>query len=257
MSRIGRLPFGGNPDPGAPHHHPAIMPPAGFVRGAVLCTEPNGPWSLPGWGHYDGPARRASDQLPGGVGALDQHARLDDRPVDPRRRRRTSGGRGRRPASSRGGGSGRPQGDRRTPDQSRGPVGGLRGKDPEPGEGRDGDPALDGADRRGRPDPNDRRRVSRPRARAGARTAGTWASSRTAPVATPRPASGKKNNKTQVWLLDRRGGEAVQLTEIEEGVEAFEWAPDCRRLALVIRDPKPERKPTRAPRRRRRSPLPG
>lgn len=53
---------------------------------------------------------------------------------------------------------------------------------------------------------------------------------------------GKKTKKTaQVWLLNRRGGEAVQLTEVSEGVEAFEWAPDSGRLVLVIRDPKPEK----------------
>ena len=56
------------------------------------------------------------------------------------------------------------------------------------------------------------------------------------------PGSGKKKEKTQVWLLDRRGGEALQLTEVSQGVEAFEWAPDSRRLVLVLRDPKPEKK---------------
>jgi dipeptidyl aminopeptidase/acylaminoacyl peptidase len=49
-------------------------------------------------------------------------------------------------------------------------------------------------------------------------------------------------DKAQVWALDRRGGEARRLTEVRQGIEAFEWAPDSRRLVLVIRDPKPEKK---------------
>jgi len=46
-----------------------------------------------------------------------------------------------------------------------------------------------------------------------------------------------KEAKTQVWLLDRRGGEAQQLTEVLQGVQSFEWSPDSTRLALLIRDP--------------------
>lgn len=46
--------------------------------------------------------------------------------------------------------------------------------------------------------------------------------------------------KSQVWGLDRRGGEAVRLTAVEQGVDAYEWAPDGRRLVLVVRDPKPK-----------------
>jgi dipeptidyl aminopeptidase/acylaminoacyl peptidase len=51
---------------------------------------------------------------------------------------------------------------------------------------------------------------------------------------------GKDEDKAQVWLLDRRGGEARRLTEVDQGIEAFEWAPDSQRLVLVIRDPKPK-----------------
>lgn len=46
--------------------------------------------------------------------------------------------------------------------------------------------------------------------------------------------------KTQVWLLDRRGGEARQLTEVMQGVQGFDWSPDSSRLVLLIRDPSPE-----------------
>jgi dipeptidyl aminopeptidase/acylaminoacyl peptidase len=58
--------------------------------------------------------------------------------------------------------------------------------------------------------------------------------------------SKQEKKKSQVWVLDRRGGEARRLTEVRQGVEAFEWAPDSQRLVLVIRDPKPERKKTDA-----------
>ncbi|MFZ4794796.1 MAG: S9 family peptidase [Blastocatellia bacterium] len=44
----------------------------------------------------------------------------------------------------------------------------------------------------------------------------------------------------QVWLLDRNGGEAVQLTDVKGRLQSYEWSPDSRRLALVIADPDPE-----------------
>jgi dipeptidyl aminopeptidase/acylaminoacyl peptidase len=46
--------------------------------------------------------------------------------------------------------------------------------------------------------------------------------------------------KTQVWTLFRGGGEAQQLTDIQQGVQSFEWSPDGKKLVLVIRDPSPE-----------------
>jgi len=42
--------------------------------------------------------------------------------------------------------------------------------------------------------------------------------------------------KTQVWALDRRGGEARPLTHVAQGVDAYEWSPDGTRLVLAIRD---------------------
>jgi dipeptidyl aminopeptidase/acylaminoacyl peptidase len=39
-----------------------------------------------------------------------------------------------------------------------------------------------------------------------------------------------------VWILDRRGGEARQLTELSGRITAFEWSPDATRLALVYRE---------------------
>ncbi len=47
----------------------------------------------------------------------------------------------------------------------------------------------------------------------------------------------RNDGESQVWALDRRGGEAVQLTHVEQGVSDYAWSPDSSRLALVIRDP--------------------
>src|SRR5438552_5378560 len=52
-----------------------------------------------------------------------------------------------------------------------------------------------------------------------------------------RPGKAKGN---QVWLLDRSGGEAYQLTELKGRLQSYEWAPDSKRLALVIGDPDPD-----------------
>src|SRR5216684_346312 len=52
--------------------------------------------------------------------------------------------------------------------------------------------------------------------------------------------SARNGGKNQVWLLDRRGGEAERLTEVAQGVNDFEWSPDSTRLVLVLQDPKPE-----------------
>jgi len=52
-----------------------------------------------------------------------------------------------------------------------------------------------------------------------------------------RPGKAKGN---QVWLLDRSGGEAFQLTEVKGRLQGYEWSPDSRRLALTIADPDPD-----------------
>jgi len=43
--------------------------------------------------------------------------------------------------------------------------------------------------------------------------------------------------KSQVWLLNRAGGEAQRLTEMPGGVSSFEWSHDSGRLAIVSKDP--------------------
>jgi len=52
--------------------------------------------------------------------------------------------------------------------------------------------------------------------------------------------SARNNGKTQVWLLNRFGGEAERLTEAVQGVNDFEWSPDTTRMVLILQDPKPE-----------------
>jgi dipeptidyl aminopeptidase/acylaminoacyl peptidase len=52
-----------------------------------------------------------------------------------------------------------------------------------------------------------------------------------------RPGKARGN---QVWLLDRGGGEAMQLTDLKGRLQGYEWSPDSRRLALVVGDPDPD-----------------
>ena len=50
----------------------------------------------------------------------------------------------------------------------------------------------------------------------------------------------RNGGKNQVWGLDRRGGEAVQLTDVAQGISGYRWSPDGTRLLLTIRDPEEE-----------------
>ena len=52
--------------------------------------------------------------------------------------------------------------------------------------------------------------------------------------------SGRNEGKTQVYLLNRQGGEAQKLSDTVQDVDSFEWAPDSKKMVLVLRDPKPE-----------------
>lgn len=47
---------------------------------------------------------------------------------------------------------------------------------------------------------------------------------------------GDDNPKSQVWLFDRRGGDARQYTHVDQGVAGFEWSPEGKRMLLSIRD---------------------
>lgn len=46
-----------------------------------------------------------------------------------------------------------------------------------------------------------------------------------------------EDKHSQVYLLDRRGGEAKRLTDIKGDIESFEWSPNGLQLLLMIKDP--------------------
>jgi dipeptidyl aminopeptidase/acylaminoacyl peptidase len=52
--------------------------------------------------------------------------------------------------------------------------------------------------------------------------------------------SGRHDEKTQIWLLNRLGGEAEKLTDTAQDIDEFYWSPDGQRVALILRDPSPE-----------------
>ena len=49
-----------------------------------------------------------------------------------------------------------------------------------------------------------------------------------------------EEGKAQVWILNREGGEAQQLTDTAQEVKDFAWAPGSERVALVLQDLSPE-----------------
>src|SRR5712672_2028996 len=52
--------------------------------------------------------------------------------------------------------------------------------------------------------------------------------------------SARNEGKTQIWLLNRSGGEAQHLTDTPQDVDDFAWSPDSTRLVAVLRDPSEE-----------------
>jgi Tol biopolymer transport system component len=47
----------------------------------------------------------------------------------------------------------------------------------------------------------------------------------------------------QLWVLDRRGGEARQLTGVKGKLSGYKWSPDAKKLLLIIaEDPEQEAK---------------
>jgi len=48
--------------------------------------------------------------------------------------------------------------------------------------------------------------------------------------------SARDEGKTQVWLLNRLGGDAERLTDTPQDVQDFAWSPDSSQLVLVLRD---------------------
>ena len=52
------------------------------------------------------------------------------------------------------------------------------------------------------------------------------------------PMAGSPAGKRQVYVMPTNGGEAQQWTKMENGVTAFEWAPDSKRIAIAAEAPK-------------------
>jgi dipeptidyl aminopeptidase/acylaminoacyl peptidase len=50
---------------------------------------------------------------------------------------------------------------------------------------------------------------------------------------------GSEDGPTQIWLLDRRGGEAQRLTSFEGDVVDYDWSADGNKLAVIVLDPDP------------------
>jgi dipeptidyl aminopeptidase/acylaminoacyl peptidase len=53
----------------------------------------------------------------------------------------------------------------------------------------------------------------------------------------PGPLPKSPEGKKQVYVMPADGGEAQQLTKLENGVDAFEWAPDSKHIALTAEAP--------------------
>ena len=48
--------------------------------------------------------------------------------------------------------------------------------------------------------------------------------------------SSRDDEHTQIWLLDRQGGEGRKVTTLPSDVADYVWAPDGKRIALVVED---------------------
>jgi dipeptidyl aminopeptidase/acylaminoacyl peptidase len=51
--------------------------------------------------------------------------------------------------------------------------------------------------------------------------------------------TGGKARGAQVWLLDRSGGEAQQLTDVKGRLSSYDWSPDSKQLLLTMADREP------------------
>lgn len=56
----------------------------------------------------------------------------------------------------------------------------------------------------------------------------------------PGQITGTPDGKKQLYVISADGGEAQQLTKVENDVNAFEWAPNSKRIAFSMTDPEPK-----------------
>jgi dipeptidyl aminopeptidase/acylaminoacyl peptidase len=65
------------------------------------------------------------------------------------------------------------------------------------------------------------------------------------------------DKQSQVYLLDRSGGEAMAATEVAGDVQSYAWSPDGKRLALIVHDPDPDKlSPEEAAKKKHKTPNP-
>ncbi|HVW77227.1 MAG TPA: S9 family peptidase [Alloacidobacterium sp.] len=67
----------------------------------------------------------------------------------------------------------------------------------------------------------------------------------------PGPAKG-----SQVWVLDRRGGEARQLTDVKGKLSSYAWSPDAKKLLLGIAEDKEAEAKEKSPDKEKDKPKP-
>ena len=46
-----------------------------------------------------------------------------------------------------------------------------------------------------------------------------------------------KADSRQIYVIDPMGGEARQVTKLDDGVDGYEWAPDSKTIAFTTKDP--------------------
>ncbi|HBX25975.1 MAG TPA: S9 family peptidase, partial [Gammaproteobacteria bacterium] len=51
--------------------------------------------------------------------------------------------------------------------------------------------------------------------------------------------SDRGDQHSQIWILDRRGGDAQPLTEFKQGVFSYSWSPKSNEILLEVKDPTP------------------
>src|SRR5438270_3914232 len=56
----------------------------------------------------------------------------------------------------------------------------------------------------------------------------------------PGQIAGTPEGKKQLYVISGEGGEGQQLTKTENDVNAFDWAPDSKRMAFSMTDPEPQ-----------------
>jgi dipeptidyl aminopeptidase/acylaminoacyl peptidase len=48
--------------------------------------------------------------------------------------------------------------------------------------------------------------------------------------------SSRQGKRSQVWLMDRRGGEAKKITDLKHDLVDYKWSPDSKKLLLALQD---------------------